>query len=322
MNANGVRLLYERYPFPFSSVEAGPLDDDLAAYLDLILGGARPRRVLDAGCGTGHRTVAVARRFPDARVTGIDLSRTSLGVAASLARHRDAPNLALLQGDLLGLPLDSRFDLVFSIGVAHHLPDPRQGLRSLLDALDPRGVLVAWLYHSLGEADRLRRRELLHCLWDPHTGDLEEGRALMEALGLDLEEHRYGRRARDSGRIEGNTDAFLNPIVHAYRFGEVAALLRAAGATWMAVDTLTLHGSQVLLDLAHRWPADSAICVRPRELFGEGSVRDRIDRLSRLQRLRVVELHLQPTGFLVLAGRDDPPDALEPRSAGNRIDLA
>ena len=40
-----------------------------------------PRSVLEVGCGEGHVTAHVARRFPQARVLGTDFSSTIVGIA-------------------------------------------------------------------------------------------------------------------------------------------------------------------------------------------------------------------------------------------------
>ena len=41
----------------------------------------KPARILEIGCGTGRNLVALARRFPDAHLTGVDLSGSMLAIA-------------------------------------------------------------------------------------------------------------------------------------------------------------------------------------------------------------------------------------------------
>lgn len=82
------------------------------------------RLILDAGCGGG----CYARFLGDhkARVVGVDLSAAVTKAAALCARF---PNVLILQADLLNLPSpESSFDLVYSIRVLHHTPDPAQHL--------------------------------------------------------------------------------------------------------------------------------------------------------------------------------------------------
>lgn len=64
--------------------------------------------ILDAGCGTGSAAPLLARHWPGARVTGLDLA----GGMTRLARPRLA---ACVQGDLEALPFAAAsFDLVWS----------------------------------------------------------------------------------------------------------------------------------------------------------------------------------------------------------------
>ena len=64
-------------------------------------GDARPR-VLDAGCGTGASTLALARRHRGALVIGVDKSQARLDTGRQLlARADDAMNAILLRCDLV-----------------------------------------------------------------------------------------------------------------------------------------------------------------------------------------------------------------------------
>jgi ubiquinone/menaquinone biosynthesis C-methylase UbiE len=72
-----------------------------------------PRRALDLGTGTGAAAFALARRFPEAEVVGVDLSRPMV----EEARRKTPPELAARVrfevGDASALPFeDAAFDLV------------------------------------------------------------------------------------------------------------------------------------------------------------------------------------------------------------------
>lgn len=49
--------------------------------LNHIAAAATPSRILEVGCGTGKNLAALAERFPEAAITGVDLSETMLGIA-------------------------------------------------------------------------------------------------------------------------------------------------------------------------------------------------------------------------------------------------
>jgi SAM-dependent methyltransferase len=100
------------------------------------------RLVLDAGCG-GGRYARLAGRC-GARVVGVDLSAAVEKAAALCA---DLPGVAIVQADLLDLPLaEGVFDLAFSIGVLHHSPDPRRAFAQVAARVRPGGTLAVWLY--------------------------------------------------------------------------------------------------------------------------------------------------------------------------------
>ncbi|RUL88678.1 methyltransferase domain-containing protein [Tautonia sociabilis] len=98
--------------------------------------------VLDAGCG-GGRYARLLGRF-GAKVIGVDLSDAVDKAAALTARF---PDVAIVQADLLDLPIaEGAFDLVFSIGVLHHSPDPRLAFAEIARRVRPGGRLAVWLY--------------------------------------------------------------------------------------------------------------------------------------------------------------------------------
>jgi SAM-dependent methyltransferase len=105
------------------------------------------KRVLDAGCGTG-RHASLAAGFGASEVVAVDLSAAVDAARVNLA---SLDNVHVVQGDLLRLPLRTAsngggFDLVYAIGVLHHLPDPRAGFAALLPYVRPGGTIAVWLY--------------------------------------------------------------------------------------------------------------------------------------------------------------------------------
>jgi SAM-dependent methyltransferase len=102
--------------------------------------------VLDGGCGKG-RHVFLAAAFGAADVIGIDLSDA---VDAAFANTRHLPNAHIVQADIYRLPLRPVFTYAYSIGVLHHLPDPKGGFLSLVRHLKPGARISAWVYGKEG----------------------------------------------------------------------------------------------------------------------------------------------------------------------------
>lgn len=85
--------------------------------------------ILDLGIGTGLELERLFERYPDALVTGIDLSK---GMLAELIRKRPEwrDNLTLIQGSFLNLDLGTdAYDAVISSMALHHwIPDVKRNL--------------------------------------------------------------------------------------------------------------------------------------------------------------------------------------------------
>ena len=72
-----------------------------------------PRRALDLGTGTGAAAFAVARRFPEAQVTGVDLSPAMVEVATERTPAELAARVSFVEADAAALPLpDGSCELV------------------------------------------------------------------------------------------------------------------------------------------------------------------------------------------------------------------
>jgi SAM-dependent methyltransferase len=84
-------------------------------------------------------------------VVALDLNTSEV----AQARLKDSPNVRFVAGDLLTIgpdELGGTFDIVFSVGVLHHTPDPDRGFQNLLRLVRPGGRLIVWVYSKEGNA--------------------------------------------------------------------------------------------------------------------------------------------------------------------------
>ncbi|MBB1063786.1 bifunctional demethylmenaquinone methyltransferase/2-methoxy-6-polyprenyl-1,4-benzoquinol methylase UbiE [Limosilactobacillus fastidiosus] len=97
-------------------------------------------KALDICCGTGDLTIAMAKRLPQGRVTGVDFNTAMLKIAKRKAKT--IPNLILINGDAMNLPLDDdSFDIV-TIGFGlRNVPDADKALTEIYRVLKPGGQL-------------------------------------------------------------------------------------------------------------------------------------------------------------------------------------
>jgi SAM-dependent methyltransferase len=101
------------------------------------------KRVLDVGCGTGRNSVWPLT-YGAAEVVAIDVDDLSLNVARkNLAKF---PNAQVLKRSAYDIGFQDHFDVAFSIGVIHHLEDPKLALRQMMMAAKPGGKVLIWVY--------------------------------------------------------------------------------------------------------------------------------------------------------------------------------
>ena len=82
-----------------------------------------------------------------AETKAVDLSRSSLAFAQRCAEDMQLTSIEFSQADILELPAWNRsFDYISSTGVLHHMKDPIQGMKALVDVCRPGGVLRIGLY--------------------------------------------------------------------------------------------------------------------------------------------------------------------------------
>lgn len=100
-------------------------------------------RVLEAGCGVGAQTVTLAANSPNASITSIDISETSLAEAKQRAAAAGLTNVQFAQADIFNLPYaPESFDHIFVCFVLEHLPRPVEALRILKNHLKKGGTIT------------------------------------------------------------------------------------------------------------------------------------------------------------------------------------
>lgn len=97
------------------------------------------RRVLDAGCGPGTVTLALARHFGSAEVHGIDVETEAIALAQALAAEQ--PRCRFEVRALEQLETELCYDLIVCRTTLEHVADPRRSLTRMVAALAPGGAL-------------------------------------------------------------------------------------------------------------------------------------------------------------------------------------
>ncbi|MDP8223526.1 MAG: bifunctional demethylmenaquinone methyltransferase/2-methoxy-6-polyprenyl-1,4-benzoquinol methylase UbiE [Candidatus Lernaella stagnicola] len=103
-----------------------------------------PGPLLDGATGSAQLAAAVARRYPDRRVVGLDFSPGMLAVGrAKLPRLGLDQRVELVEGDLLDLPFDDGFFAAATVAFGvRNVADRRRCLHNFFRVLKPGGRLL------------------------------------------------------------------------------------------------------------------------------------------------------------------------------------
>jgi SAM-dependent methyltransferase len=110
-------------------------------------------RVVDIGSGTG-RIVNMLLDLDAGSVLAVEPSAAFDVLCANTAARADRVRYRRAGGE--ALPADASHDLVVSLGVLHHIRDPRPVVSAAFGALKPGGKIVVWLYGYEGNEAYLR----------------------------------------------------------------------------------------------------------------------------------------------------------------------
>ncbi|MBR0939169.1 class I SAM-dependent methyltransferase [Bradyrhizobium jicamae] len=105
-------------------------------------------RVLDAGCGTGSLTLALAAH---PNLTAIEALDFEANYVAALRNRSADPRIRAQQGDVCALPYgDEEFDGVYSLLVLHFVSNPHQAVREMRRVLRRGAMAAATVWDNYG----------------------------------------------------------------------------------------------------------------------------------------------------------------------------
>jgi ubiquinone/menaquinone biosynthesis C-methylase UbiE len=208
----------------------------------------RGRDVLEVGCGIATDGARFARAGAD--YVGVDLSPTAL----ELARRRfELEGLAgrFEHASATELPFeDASFDLVYSHGVIHHIPETERAVEEFHRVLRPGGEAVVMLYHRDSLNYRvtimLVRRLLALALLAPGAASVisrlvGEDEEVLEGHRELLRRHRLHYLTDRQLFLSNNTDGPGNPLSKVYSRSEARRLFASFGEVQIAVRYLNLR---------------------------------------------------------------------------------
>jgi SAM-dependent methyltransferase len=211
------------------------------------------KETLEIGLGQGADSEQLIRR--GAIWSGLELSEESVSRVHLRMQSRDLLYEAVKQGSVLDIPYATgSFDIVYSHGVLHHVPDIAQAQREIRRVLRPDGTLVVMLYakyslNYLVSICLLRRLGLLLLLLAKRNAGGIYGKHRVNAR-----EQGLIRYLRIKNFIHHNTDGPDNPYSKVYTVAEVrrnfpAFRIIRAHKEFMHAPPIPVHG----------WPGSSLL---------------------------------------------------------------
>jgi len=101
------------------------------------------KSVLDAGCGMGRNSYWVLKYRPKELVAFDYDQRTVQAAKKNLASFKNA---RVEFKSIYEIDYQNKFDIVFCIGVIHHLENPSLAIENLVRATKPGGLVLIWVY--------------------------------------------------------------------------------------------------------------------------------------------------------------------------------
>jgi len=149
-------------------------------------------KVLDVGCGVGGTSRYLAKKMPNAEVTGITLSPNQVKRATELAEEQNVPNAKFTVMNALEMDFpDNSFDIVWACESGEHMPDKEAYINEMMRVLKPGGkyVMATWCQRDDRQVpfDEKDKRDLkfLYEEWThPYFISIEKYVELIDATGV------------------------------------------------------------------------------------------------------------------------------------------
>lgn len=112
--------------------------------------------ILDLACGTGILTRKIAEKFPQSKITGVDISKSYLKVATT----KSLPNISFILQDAEKINLNEKFDCICSSYIPKYC-NSKVLIKRCIDHLNPNGVII---FHDFVYP----KKNLVQILWKLH----------------------------------------------------------------------------------------------------------------------------------------------------------
>ncbi|OCQ92480.1 SAM-dependent methyltransferase [Oscillatoriales cyanobacterium USR001] len=192
-----IRQQFDKVRYPKTPLEQSPKNDYQGLFFHNIVTpyylrnqkvlNTEGKVILDAGCGSGYKSLVLAEANPGAKIIGIDLSEESVKLARQRLQYYGFDN-----AEFYALPIEQvsslniKFDYINNDEVLYLMPDPVAGLQAMKSVLKPDGIIRTNLHSSRQRALIYQAQTVFKMMGlmdgNPEELEIELVREIMNAL--------------------------------------------------------------------------------------------------------------------------------------------
>lgn len=192
-----IRQQFDTGPYPRTPLEASPKNDAMSLHIHNLVNpyylrnkkvvDTEGKLILDAGCGSGYKSLVLAEANPGAKIVGVDISEKSIELARQRLQYHGFDNTEFHVISIEDLPkLGLAFDYINCDEVLYLFSDPAIGLQAMKSVLKPDGIIRANLHSLLQRFYYYRAQEVFQMMGlmdeNPEELEIELARDTMKAL--------------------------------------------------------------------------------------------------------------------------------------------
>lgn len=200
------------------------------------------KTILDAGCGSGYKSLVLAEANPGAQIVGVDLSIESINLAKIRLQHHGFENVQFHAISIEHLAdLGMEFDYINCDEVLYLFPNPAVGLSALKSVLKPHGIIRSNLHSSWQRAPYFRAQNVFQImgLFDTNPEELEVTlvQDIIKALnpGVDLKVRTWKPALEREDAQEAILMNFLFQGDRGFKVPEMFAAIRQADLEFVSM---------------------------------------------------------------------------------------
>ncbi len=196
-----IRQQFDSAPYPNIPLEQSPKDTYELLFLHNLVTpyylrnqkiiSTQGKVILDAGCGTGNKSLVLAEANPGAKIVGVDLSQEAIALAEKRLNFYGFENTEFIVASIEDLPtLGFEFDYINCDEVLYLLPDIAQGLQAMKAVLKPEGIIRANLHSATQRFNFFRAQQVFKIMGlmesNPEDMEIEIAKDTLKALKDDV----------------------------------------------------------------------------------------------------------------------------------------